>query len=86
MVVVVQGRDFCIEHFNLFAREKVGGRDLTGRRISEVFPELQRRGLRGGGAERRSRGRAKPLGQDGERIGHRARTLAFGLDVRSTQG
>jgi signal transduction histidine kinase len=40
MVVVHEGREATIELFSHRAREAVGGRDFTGRKLSEAFPEL----------------------------------------------
>jgi signal transduction histidine kinase len=40
MVVVHEGREGTIELFSHRAREVVGGRDFTGHRLSEAFPEL----------------------------------------------
>ena len=40
IVVLYEGPDATIELFSRRAREAVGGRDLTGRRLSDVFPEL----------------------------------------------
>ena len=41
MVVVHDGRDSRIELFNLCAKAEVGGRDLTGKRLVDAFPDLE---------------------------------------------
>jgi len=40
MIAVNDGREERIELFNLRARAAVGGRDLTGQRLSDAFPEV----------------------------------------------
>ena len=46
MVVVHEGREGTIELFSHRAQEAVGGRDFTGHRLSEAFPELADQALR----------------------------------------
>lgn len=41
LITLQRGRDLRLELVNAAAREAIGGRDLTGKTLTEAFPELQ---------------------------------------------